>query len=352
MTLQELQESLTDEKIIKLVTELGADRYEDKVDCIIFPTICHNEDAADASMKLYYYKSNKLFHCYSGCGESFNIFGLFERRYELLGIEYDFFKDIVLKITDGKFSQKKESGFYQVYESPYQKIQGQRAKVSLKIYDDNILNVFSNYKPQIWLDEGISEKSMEYYNIKYSISQNKIIIPHYDENNNLIGIRGRALNDEDIKLGKYMPITIENHLYAHPLGFNLYGLNLVKENIQKFKTAVVVEGEKSCMLYDTMFGHDANICVAACGSSLHKYQIQLLLKYGVERIVVAFDKEGDDWKEKEKYFNKLKKNCLKYRNFCKIGFIYDNSNLLELKDSPLDKGKDTFMKLFERVIYV
>lgn len=89
--------------------------------------------------------------------------------------------------------------------------------------------------PQEWLDEGISEESLRLYNIRYCISQNKIIIPHYNKNGELIGIRGRALNDEDIEIGKYMPITIERHCYAHSLGYNLYGLNLVKDNLKNIK---------------------------------------------------------------------------------------------------------------------
>lgn len=44
--------------------------------------------------------------------------------------------------------------------------------------------------------------------------------------------------------------------------------------------------------------------------------------------------------------------CSKYKNLCEIGFIYDNQNLLKLKDSPLDEGKETFIKLFNKVVYV
>jgi hypothetical protein len=42
---------------------------------------------------------------------------------------------------------------------------------------------------------------MDRYNILYSISQNKIIIPHYNIDGKLIGIRGRSLNPEDLKIG-------------------------------------------------------------------------------------------------------------------------------------------------------
>jgi len=99
--LTELVKSLPDEKVIEIMTALGADRYEETHNAIIFPTICHNVDAAEASMKLYYYPKTKTFHCYTDCASTFNIIEMFKKRYELLGIKYDFFKDIVLKIGGG-----------------------------------------------------------------------------------------------------------------------------------------------------------------------------------------------------------------------------------------------------------
>ena len=48
---------------------------------------------------------------------------------------------------------------------------------------------------------------MKKYNILYSTWQQKIIIPHYDMNNNLVGVRSRALLPDDIELfGKYAPL--------------------------------------------------------------------------------------------------------------------------------------------------
>ena len=48
-----------------------------------------------------------------------------------------------------------------------------------------------------------------------------------------------------------------------------------------------------------MFGHHDNICVATCGSSLHDYQINLLIRAGARRILLAYDKEGATKKEAE-----------------------------------------------------
>lgn len=349
--LKELERSLSPQHIIQLVTELGSDEYVEKENEIIFKTICHNADSKNVSMKLYYYKKNHKFHCYTDCGDNFNIYELFKRRYELLGIKYNFYEDIVLKISSGVEIRSLDSSLY-VYHSDYDKYQDHSIEVNIETINPSLLNIFQFYPTIEWLNNGISEETMREFNIKYSAIENKIIIPHYDENGNLIGIRGRSLNDEDIELGKYMPIQIEGKIYAHPLGYNLYGLNMTKNNIRKKKMAIVCEGEKAVLQYNTMFGLNNNICVAACGSIFHQYQFNLLLKNGAEKIIIAFDKEGETWKEKEKYYNKLKNICKKYSNKCKMGFIIDGINLLNLKDSPTDKGKDTFLKLYKNVIWV
>ena len=49
MDYQAIIDNLTSDSVIKLMQRLGADRYEDKGGYIIFPTICHNESAANAS---------------------------------------------------------------------------------------------------------------------------------------------------------------------------------------------------------------------------------------------------------------------------------------------------------------
>ena len=89
---------------------------------------------------------------------------------------------------------------------------------------------------------------MRKFNIMYYDYQNKIVIPHYDINNRLIGIRGRALDPVEAELyGKYTPLKVENTVYRHPLSFNLYGINNNKEDIKKYKTAIIFERREICI---------------------------------------------------------------------------------------------------------
>lgn len=52
---------------------------------IIYPTVCHNLDHNHASHKLYYYKKDNIFKCYTECDEVFDIFQLIIKMDNLRG---------------------------------------------------------------------------------------------------------------------------------------------------------------------------------------------------------------------------------------------------------------------------
>ena len=361
--LEKLQKDLTKEEIIDIVTQLGADRYKEFDSYIIFPTICHNEASEDASMKLYYYLDNKIFKCYTECDETFNIFSLVDKRFKLLGKNrvasyedkkedndytfYDIIQFILNHIASNTVYQFKNSNKYQSIKYKFLK----KDKPQLIKFNDNVLASFYDIYSAEWMDECISPKTMENFNIKYSISNNKIIIPHYDIDNNLIGIRGRALNEEEIReFGKYRPIEVEGISYAHPLSLNLYGLNFSKKGIEKNRKVILAEGEKS-VLKGYEYYKNNNIMVAVCGSHINKQQINLLIKnFKINEIIIAFDKEYNNLKEATQYMMKYKESCEKYKNYCNFSIVIDRDNLLELKDAPIDKGKDIFEKLLRERI--
>lgn len=347
--LSEVLENLTEEDIIFILTNtLGAHTYIQQNDYIIFPTVCHNINSEDAKMKLYYYTDRKLFHCYTECGETFNLYTLFKKYYSLRNIEYSFYKDILLKITSKEELQIVGENKY-AYQPQRNRFKTRDKIVELAPYPNKLIDVFLKQYPVEWNYENISDKTMELFNIRFAPIENKIIIPHYDINNNLVGIRGRALNEEEIEnYGKYAPVRIENKIYKHPLSLNLYGINLNKENIKTKKYVILFEAEKSVLLYEEYFGREQNVALAVCGSNFNKLQLNLLLKnFNLCEIVLAFDKEYVDYPSKKanEYFKRMEKLCKKYSNYCNFSFIYDTENLLKEKDAPIDKGKKTFENL-------
>lgn len=335
--------------VIDLMRRLGADRYRDEGNHIIFPTICHNIDASEASMKLYFYKNSKLFQCYTECG-SMSIFKFLKHYYDTRDIEYDWVNDIYNVIIDCSNFNPHMGFTAPKYVSLREKYGQERKEIKLPEYNAGALDTFIKRYPPEWLNDGISREAMDKFNIRYSISQNKIIIPHKDIDGRLIGIRGRALNEWEVEnVGKYMPIKLEQTWYKHPLSMNLYGIYENKETIKKSKIVYVFESEKSVLQFESF--NMPHCAVAVCGSQFNKYQLNILLKYcRPSEIVICFDKEESEGETK--YFDKLYTLCEKYKQYCQFSFIYDRLDLLKMKESPSDRGEAVFKKLLEKRVRV
>lgn len=348
MNYEELLENLDEDKIKQLLDKLDIP-WQDKGSHLICKTACHNIDLDEASWKLYYYKNNKFFYCYSSC-QGMSIFKFLKHYYETRQIEYDWYQDIYEVVRDCSNFKGVDGFVVEKYKSLRDCYEIRRKEKQLPQYSSNVLDCFVKLYPQEWLDDGITEQAMDKFNISYSISQNKIIIPHYDIDGRLVGIRGRALNDWEIEnVGKYTPIKIEQTWYKHPLSMNLYGLNKTFMDIRRNGICYLFESEKSVMQMDSF--NMPNCSAAVCGSNFNKYQLNILMKTCTpHEIIICFDKEelpGED-----KYFNKLYGICKKYEQYCNFSFIYDREGLLGLKDSPTDKGEEIFNKLLKRRVKV
>ena len=345
MDYQAIVEGITLDKVKQLLYKLGAKEVIDKGTYLITNTICHNADAEEASLKLYYYDNYKVFVCYSNC-QTMSIFKFMKHYYESRGIEYDWVNDIYNVILDCSNFKPGEGFSVPKYESLRDKFGRIKREVELPVYNEGALGAFVKYYPPEWLREGISTAAMDKFGICYSISQNKIIIPHRDVNGRLVGIRGRALNEWEVEnVGKYMPVRLEQTWYKHPLSMNLYGLYENQENIRKTGICYVFESEKSVMQCEAFSG--PNCAVAVCGSQFNKYQLNLLIKTcHPNEIILCFDSE--ELENETKYFDKLWAICQKYKNYANFSFVYDRLRLLELKDSPSDKGEAIFRKLLEK----
>ncbi len=358
----ELKESLSINQVLDLVAELGGEPQMDKSGLYFTSrTICHNK-VGEGSHKLYYYDNTKLFRCYTDCGTTFDIFELVRKvRTIAAGVTCPLPEAIAFVASFFGYSSDafEENEIESQLEdwailNHYKKIINENNKqiVELKIYDDKILKNLPRPRIIPWEQEGITNEVILDRGICYDASSSSIVLPHYDINNNLIGIRGRTLIKENEIYGKYRPLFINHQLYNHPLGFNLYNLNKSKDNIKVIQKAIVFEGEKSCLKYASFFGMDNDISVAVCGSSFISYQVDLLLSLGVKEIIIAFDKQFKELNDEEhkRWVKKLKDINTKYSNKCQISFMFDKKNLLGYKDSPIDKDKETFLELFKRRI--
>ncbi len=359
----EIRQALGLENIYDLLIEWGGDPEYTEFG-ILSSTICHNPPG-EGSRKLYFYENTGLFRCYTGCDSVFDIFELCSK---VMKIQYDEefdLNDSVLwvarrfglsgMIKDDDMGKTLEDWKILSNYSRIQEIELKDNKVVLKDYDDSILNRL-NYNIKIipWLNEGISQEIINKARIGFYPGADQITIPHYDINGRFIGLRGRTMCKDEAELyGKYRPMKINNQLYNHPLGMNLYGLNWSKNAIGIMKKAIIFESEKSVLKYATDFGWNNNISVACCGSNISSHQIQLLLDCGAQEIIVAFDRQFQEIGDAE--FQHLKLNLLKirtkFKNDVLISFIFDKNMITGYKQSPIDEGKEKFLQLYkERIV--
>jgi hypothetical protein len=364
--------------------QLGADKKDGKNDNeIIFNSICHHS----SSYKLYYYKDSKTFMCYSCCGcmSLFDVvIGALDLKNDSEGFKEAFkyvcnFKNISfngVRKKGFKINEKedKDLDFLKLHKT----ISREKSIKLLPSYNDKILQIFDNYFPIEWENEGICKSSGERFGIKIYFSQMQIIIPHRDIRGELVGIRCRNYKNSLVDNGmKYIPIEIEGLTYKYPMSFNLYGIYQNKENIKKTKRVIIAESEKSSLISDTFFGQDNNITLATCGMNFTKYQRDLLLSLGVTDIIIAFDKQYE--LDKLDYYENIsiksltieqklerKKKITEYNNYIKklikiFNLVNGYMNMyviscwderLGYKDSPFDKGKEIFNQLYSERLLV
>lgn len=350
-----LRESLTPEDIKRILAEYGVEPKYENVNYIQFPTCCHNIDGG--SPKLYYYKNTYLFRCYTECDSSFDIVELLIKMNDLRGIEsnkIDIAKKLGYDFTNTFSTETEDSVNSNYYNSFINATTSNYWPELSPIVEINreILNryIYNEQYLQPWIDEGISREMLQQFEIKYDPINTAIVIPHKDVNGKIVGVRGRFMSEDAV--AKYMPIQYNNTFLAHPLGSNLYGIHENIKPLQKFKTAIIFESEKSVLKLGSYFGPESNFSVATCGNKISNEQIQLLLSIGVTHVVLAFDKDYHGASDMGKVQSNYEKIGKQLSNYFTTSIMLDFGSLLEYKDSPVDRGKAIFEELYRYRYFV
>ena len=350
MDANEIKNNLSESDIYSFLQDLGGEPYK-QGDSIISRTICHNLPH-DGSHKLYYNNDKKSWHCFTECSCSYDIFSLIE---QVKGIEFkEAFKYVkeYFGYTDNDsdidYNDKIDISFFDKFKK-------KEDKSTLPIVDEKVLNVFHDSYHISWVKDYIKPSTMKKFGIKLDILNQRIIIPTRGSNGDLIGIRARSLNKEMVDKGfKYMPLKHNGVLYNFPMGSVLYGLYENMENIKRIKKIVLFEGEKSALALDSFY-NGSGIGVAVGGSSFSSKQLDLIKNLPIEEVVIALDKE---WEEVgsplEKYYAEKIKRVFrdKLDPYCNVSVIWDTDGKLDEKNSPTDKGFDTWKHLWDNRLYI
>lgn len=350
----QVKEALELEDVFSILESLQAEP-EMHDDYITALTICHGGD----SRKLYYYDNTKLLRCYSGSCGSMDIFELIQKvkGFDLNEAVYYVVQFFNLQYRLEEVDESDTTEDWKILRK-WQELSAIKInydKVVLPEFDRGILKHYPQPRIKAWEKEHISKEVCDFFDIRYDPINGGILIPHVDEDNRLIGIRERTLVQENEVYGKYRPWKHGPDMFNHPLAFNLYGYYQAKDNIRSSGVAIVMESEKSVLQLCNYLGLANNIGVAMCGSSLSKYQLQMLLDAGANEICIGFDADyenlyDNDWKQ---FIDKMEKFYFKYNGYVNISFLVDKTGKeLGYKNSPTDCGKETFMKLWRDRVFL
>ena len=182
---------------------------------------------------------------------------------------------------------------------------------------------------QLWRDEGITPEAMKKFDVRFDPFSNRIVFPLRDNNGNIINVIGRTVDPGFKAKG------LRKYTYFFPLGNldMLYGFSDAKEAIAAKKEVILFESAKSVML---CYGWGVRNTGAILTSHLNDDQRKFLIKLGMP-VVFALDKDANPFTDK---------NIKKLRRYCNVSVIVDQEGDLDAKDSPADKGKDVFEKLY------
>ena len=214
----------------------------------------------------------------------------------------------------------------------YMKKQVRHKESKTKRFPDDCMSKYEKRddKLAVWEAEGISREALDTFQVYYDSFSNRLVYPIRDIEGNIVNIGGRILDPEWKEKGmrKYTYLSGWGEMSV------IYGLFENMEEILKKKEIIIFEGCKSVLLARSWGIRNTG---ALLTSHLNPAQMKLLAKLGV-KVVFALDKEVNI--KKDHNINKLKQ-------YVNVEYVWDKDNLLEEKDAPVDKGVETFDKVYE-----
>ena len=350
---KKLKKSLSLAHHKQIMQALGIPSYSENSTQIIYYTGDKNVDPYKGSPKLYFYKDTSIYVGMTA-GRSYDIISLVQTRLALLKQPCSFLDacQFILDTTNinpDSISRVKKEGHVYDWSNLERFIRVRKYGNQLSEYNRNIIDTLPPLYPQAWIDEGISEETMEKYQIRYYERCNQTVIPCFDDEARLVGVRVRNWDKDRVEQAKYMPlVTLDGQCYKFNTNQVFYGINYNKPEIERTGKVIIVESEKAVMKLDTYMGRH-NIALGMYGSNLGIQRRNQLLKMGVNTVSYVVDNDfiGQDdeffeqWREKIRHFIKL------WDGFCRVEIVWDNLGLLGPKENATDRTKEIWEQLWE-----
>ena len=350
---KKLKKSLSLAHHKQIMQALGIPSYSENSTQIVYYTGDKNVDSYKGSPKLYFYKDTSIYVGMTA-GRSYDIISLTQTRLALLKQPCSFLDacQFILDTTNinpDSISHVKKEGHVYDWSNLERFIKVRKYGNQLSEYNRNIIDTLPPLYPQAWIDEGISEETMDKYQIRYYERCNQTVIPCFDDEARLVGVRVRNWDKDRVEQAKYMPlVTLDGQCYKFNTNQVFYGINYNKPEIERTGKVIIVESEKAVMKLDTYMGRH-NIALGMYGSNLGIQRRNQLLKMGVNTVSYVVDNDfiGQDdeffeqWREKIRHFIKL------WDGFCRVEIVWDNLGLLGPKENATDRTKEVWEQLWE-----
>lgn len=205
-------------------------------------------------------------------------------------------------------------------------------------WDETLESIMISYpedleKVKYLTDRGFSEKTLSYFDITYSDSKRRIVIPARNERHKVIGFIGRAVN----------PDVQPKYLYSKgfPRKSTLFNLN----NAKRYDSCIIVEGS-----LDAMKVHQAGFpnVVSSLGATITDGHMLLLSKY-FDKIFIFSDNDSAGYAMRDQIISKCYGKDLQIIEFQDPG-CKDPGEMTEDQISDhIDKSIDYFTWSFQNV---
>lgn len=253
-------------------------------------------------------------------------------------LNYSFSKtvDFVAKVINYEDVEVKDSQF--PFGGFYKKIQRFRDNdmIELVTYDDLIISDYNNNPNLMFLEDGITVETQQYFDVGYDLITDRITIVWRDTTGKIVGVMGRK-NKRVVEEGenKYFPII------KFPKGRVVYGFSNNYNMIQQHKKIYIGESEK---FTQKLHSWSIPLGVSLGGSNLTEIQANNIKSLLCDKIIIGLD-EGLDEEISVEMAKKLKMNRY-FKN--EVYYLHDKNNLYLPKDSkmsPTDLPKEDFARL-------
>ncbi len=239
---------------------------------------------------------------------------------------------VVLNITD----------YYDFFENRgifggfYERIR-KRNFNKINVYDTSLLEKYIPCGNLRFLKDNISLSTQTFFNIRYDIESQGIVIPIYNQLGQFMGAKVRCnydVEDGEMKYYYLIPCSMSQTLYGYSHNYNYLVDNIV----------YIFESEKSVM---QCHSYGIRNCIALGSGSISNKQVQMIFELNPKKVIFMHD-TGYELENIERNIYMMQS----YSRFSEIEIGYWNYFGKDYKDkvSPSDLGKKKLLQIMEEEI--